>query len=204
MTKNLLEFPSTGPKAGETPSGAESKTLSPAAVEKVTAVSEEAVAESIAVGHALAAVWQTPWMADVCIREADGMGYRCRIALQLDSGPWLELTPSRLVPLDPAQTGEDPSMGWQRVRPAEHQWNEESGGFPLGQTVAALGLHAEGIFHVVLEGGLLWIDQSRGGICRFEPLDASRPETRTRLSRLTRPSTGEPLISADQLNIPGR
>ncbi len=175
--KNLLAFPPAGHPTANESSSSESLLTT-------------------AVGQALVAVWQTPCMAEVCIREADGVGYRCRIALQLEFGLWLELTGRRLMPmdLDPEASVGVPPTGWQPVRPAEHRWNEGKGS-PVGQTVAALASGPEGTFYVVLEGGLLWIDQDAGGICRFEPLDAARPETRDRLRALTGLATGEPLIS---------
>lgn len=179
--KNLLEFPLTQDVGDRT----ESPTL------------DQRVAEDRLIGHGLCAIWQTPWMAPVCIRDADGMSYRCRIALELEAGHWLELTRRRLEPLSIFAAENNSPDGWDRIRPDEHRWDSSSS--PLGQTVLAVAVDAGSTVHVVLEGGLLWIDHQLGGICRFEALDPAQLDTKDRLqehrlNQLVHLSTGKPLI----------
>lgn len=140
------------------------------------------------VGRRLLALRQTPWMAPVCIQDADGMRYECRVVLELESERRLELLFDRLA----YRPGDEPL---EQVRKGEHQWPD--GIDVIGRTVAAVGRDAEGRMHVLMDNGArLSLGREGLGPLRVRAMNLEDSAAAKReLARLSDLWTGRPLAA---------
>ena len=137
-------------------------------------------------GHRIAALRQTPWMAPVCIQNAGDSPYACRILVELEGGHGLWLERERLRDEPAPETLES-------IRREEHQWRGE--GTAVGRTLVAAASNADGVIHLVLEdGGLLSIADRPGGPLRYDKIDPASTAERGRLGELRDLWTGRPLV----------